>query len=148
MDKHLLDELISVHLQIKQAFAKQSHLSREDVATTMLQCSALGFLLTSKHATVGDVAGHLQLSLSSATQLVERLTKSELVKRKHDPSDRRIIRLSITENGIKELENMQEKMRNKLEKIFSKIPEQDVREYIRIQKSVLTALQEQATEEK
>lgn len=49
--------------------------------------------------TVGDVSKFLNISYPAATKTVNKLTKLNLVKRNHDPVDRRIIRLELTSEG-------------------------------------------------
>ena len=49
---------------------------------------------------MGELAETLGITLSTATQLVERIEKRGLVLREHsDPEDRRIVRLGLTEQG-------------------------------------------------
>jgi DNA-binding MarR family transcriptional regulator len=49
--------------------------------------------------TIGDVADHLLLKHHSAVELVDRAVHAELVERRPDADDRRVVRLSLTGRG-------------------------------------------------
>ncbi len=50
--------------------------------------------------TMGELAEALDVALSTATQLVERIEKRGLARREHsDPDDRRVVRLALTDEG-------------------------------------------------
>jgi DNA-binding MarR family transcriptional regulator len=54
--------------------------------------------------TIGDVAEHLLLHHNSAVGLVDRAEEAGLVRRSTDPRDHRIVRLSLTPRGRRNLE--------------------------------------------
>src|SRR5438045_7920888 len=56
--------------------------------------------------TIGDVAEHLLLQHHSAVGLVDRAERARLVKRRPDPQDHRVVRLSLTSNGHRHLEEL------------------------------------------
>ncbi len=49
--------------------------------------------------TIGEVAGYLMLRHHSAVGLVDRAVRAELVERREDPGDRRVVRLRLTATG-------------------------------------------------
>ncbi len=49
--------------------------------------------------TIGEVAGYLMLRHHSAVGLVDRAVRAELVERREDPGDRRVVRLRLTAAG-------------------------------------------------
>lgn len=56
--------------------------------------------------TIGDVAGYLLLRHHSAVGLVDRAVKAGLVERLEDPSDRRVVRLRLTDLGSRNLKQL------------------------------------------
>jgi DNA-binding MarR family transcriptional regulator len=52
-----------------------------------------------RHATIGELAQHLQIRHNSTVGLVDRLASRGLVHRKHDEADRRVVRLNLTQRG-------------------------------------------------
>lgn len=133
-------ELISTFIQIRQIFSQQPSCSFEKKLATMLQFEALDFI--EKHAgnSMQETAAYLKTSISSTTQLITRLIKLGLVQRTVDKIDRRIVHLELTAEGRKEKERVEELIKAKMAGIFSRIPEQDINELIRIQKNIVTSL--------
>ncbi len=58
--------------------------------------------------TMSAVARELQLSLSSATAVVDKLEEKALVRRERDPQDRRIVNVALTDEGSKLFQLLQE----------------------------------------
>lgn len=62
--------------------------------------NALGREPEERRPTMGELAETLGVTLSTATQIVERIEKRGLVRREHsDSGDRRIVRLGLTDEG-------------------------------------------------
>jgi DNA-binding MarR family transcriptional regulator len=135
-----LDKLIFLSMQISKIMASQSDLSVEERFATMLQFHVLSFLQKSPQANLTAVADYLKSSVSSTTQLIERMCKAGYIQRVQAESDRRSLQLSLTEEGVKQLQYMLERKREKMRKIFSNIPEQDINELIRIQEKLLDSI--------
>lgn len=58
--------------------------------------------------TVGDIADYLCLRHNSAVGLVDRAEQAGLVRRHPDPSDHRVVRLTLTRRGADRLERLTE----------------------------------------
>lgn len=56
--------------------------------------------------TIGDVAEHLQLRHHSVVELVNRAEAAGLVRRSPDPDDQRVVRLALTRDGTRRLEQL------------------------------------------
>jgi len=63
------------------------------------QCRALLFLLGREDATMSALSGGLVISLSAATGIVDRLIKKDLVERYRDETDRRVVRVQLSDTG-------------------------------------------------
>lgn len=77
-------------------------LERGDVACcgiTISQCHALGEVATQEGLTSGELASRLGIDPSAVTRISDALVQQGLVRRKTDPSDRRMVRLVLTEAG-------------------------------------------------
>jgi DNA-binding MarR family transcriptional regulator len=136
-----LEQLCDVMGQLRKLL--EGHESHEERAATLMQFSALNFLQRHHAATVGALAVHLKLSKSSATQLVERLVKAELVERKDDPEDGRIVRLHLSLRGEHQIAFMKKRYIDKISAIFTKVPDKDLRELIRIHTELIKTLQKE-----
>ena len=141
--QYYIEQLFNTFGQLHKFLDAQTQESHDERIATFMQFSALKFLIEKNLSTVGDIAGQLKLSKSSATQLIERLVKAKLVKRMDDQKDRRIVRLTITLAGEREIINLKKKFIAKMSKILSKIPEQDLRELVRIHINLIDTLQKE-----
>ena len=63
------------------------------------QMRALFMLGCRGDLTMHEVAGRLGVAMSTATQLADRLERLGLVERQADATDRRLVRLAVTESG-------------------------------------------------
>lgn len=76
------------------------------------QLQTLSFLKQKENAQMGEIAEYLHIELPSATSLLNKLVALQLVKRQQDDKDRRMVRVALTEEGKKVLEEaMKEKIR-------------------------------------
>lgn len=144
-DNNHMDEFITIVMQIAQFVGKTRQYSPDEQPATALQREALKFLLKVPEATVGDLATEMHISMSSATQLVDRLEKLQFAKKKTDRQDRRIIHVSLTYEGEQELERLSRHLKIMLTKVFSKVPEKDIKELLRINKALLKTLEKEMT---
>lgn len=135
-----LDQLIETMTQLGKLVKQEFTPMQDENSPTLLQILAVRYIYINKKVTIGDLAGNLQLSKSSATQLIERLVTAGLVRRVSDESDRRIIRLELTETGEKDIAAFKAKRIEKVKKIFSQIPVSDIKELIRIHTNIIETL--------
>jgi MarR family transcriptional regulator, organic hydroperoxide resistance regulator len=92
--------------EIQGIFPKLMHyLSVEEIreltglGVTPGQVNALLVLLLKENLTMGELSGEIYMTESAATRLVDRLVKMNLVRRKGDEKDRRIVRVYLTSYG-------------------------------------------------
>ena len=73
----------------------------KDTGLSMSQFGALFQIHRSKICGVSDIGIDLGVSSAAASQMLDRLVQQGLVERVEDPEDRRGKRLSLTEKGMK-----------------------------------------------
>lgn len=127
-----LDRLISLIMQLKRNAAQMHSGSLEDKIGTMLQLHVLFFLERNPHATLGEISQYSCGSLSSTTQLINRLDKAGIVSRETDKKDRRVIRHTLTDEGLTKLHHMKEEHMKHAKKLFSKLNESDIKTLVKI----------------
>jgi len=72
-----------------------------------------------------EVAGCFGIRPSSATSLVNGLVKSGDLSRRHDPRDRRVVHLTLTLRGKKNLQRTRRIMQAKLSGLLSSLSEKE-----------------------
>ena len=140
-----IDKLISLSMQIGKYMMHQTNATFEERAATMLQAHVLSFLEKNPNAKSSEIAKYLNASLSSTTQLIERMHKSNLISRIGDDTDRRVIHHVITAEGKEKMKHMREAKRTRMKKLFEKIDTEDINELIRIQEKIVAGLKEETT---
>lgn len=78
--------------------------AQEDRELVGLDCTApqMGALIALNRAqplTMGELAWELALTESATTRLVDRLVRTNLVRRERDPGDRRVVRVRLSSYG-------------------------------------------------
>jgi DNA-binding MarR family transcriptional regulator len=71
--------------------------------------------------TIGDVAAHLMCKHHSAVELVDRAQAADLVERRVDAHDQRIVRLALTRHGARCLRTLSEQHLDELERLHPRL---------------------------
>lgn len=77
-----------------------------DFNITVPQFSALQILINQGDMTIGELSQKMALACSTITDLIDRMEKSELVVRKKDDKDKRVVRVEVLPNGYDILEKV------------------------------------------
>lgn len=104
----------------------------EDNIPTMLQVQTLKIVKENPLITASELASKLQMSSSALTQMTDRLIKSRFISRKTDSKDRRLILLTLTNNGEKHLASILQRMQKKANQILAPISAQDLQTVVNI----------------
>jgi DNA-binding MarR family transcriptional regulator len=70
-----------------------------DFNITPPQLTALQVLQRNGNITIGELGEKMYLAYSTATDLIDRMERNELVQRIRDSNDRRVVRLQILPKG-------------------------------------------------
>lgn len=133
----LLSEFLSKAVKVRRLIEQTS--SFEDKAITLLQIQALTYIHAHPKTPVGSLADELSMSLSAVAQLTNRLADAGYIQREDSPTDRRIICLSITQEGARQMEVFKKQLEKNHFKVLSAIPENDLKELVRIFTNILEA---------
>ncbi len=79
-------------------------LAKQDL--TQVQLSCIRFVHQHPESSVGMIADGLRVSAAAAAKLIDRLVKKNLLTREEDPHDRRVLKIRLTPEGLKLLENV------------------------------------------
>lgn len=93
--------------------------SCEDLQLTAPQIHAVGWLGRDRMLTMGELARRLCISEKTATGVVDRLVSAGRVQRERDPSDRRLVCVSLTEAGVALSHEIDKHVREMLDRVLS-----------------------------
>ncbi|WP_028962714.1 MarR family winged helix-turn-helix transcriptional regulator [Sulfobacillus thermosulfidooxidans] len=94
---------------------------------TLGQYSLLKLLFDSEPMTVGEIAEELELSLASASAMIDRLVNQKLVIRSRSELDRRVVTVRLSPTGRAQVENLHQHRREFLRQLFLRISEEDLK---------------------
>lgn len=85
------------------------------------QLDALLVLREFGELTMGELCGKMFLACSTATDLIDRMERNDLIERVRDTNDRRVIRLKVLPKGAKVIDQVLEARRDYLATILAEI---------------------------
>lgn len=117
------DRLISLILNTIKMVHEQVLTANKLDPFTYLRLKTLRFIAEKPNSSMREVAEYFSITPPSTTSIIDALTRMGYVKRTYDKADRRIIRLTITKNGEKNLKEGFKEIKNRMEKLLSKLNE-------------------------
>lgn len=128
----ILNQFMQSLMRIRRIAEQSFNAPTKDRNVTLLQNQALLHLKDLPGCTVGELSVKLGLSSSSVAQLIERLINLDVIKKTLDKDDRRIAHLWLTEKGLGQTEAAHSMLAEKVGNVFSQMPEEDLKEVVRI----------------
>ena len=90
-----------------------------DARFTLAQLRALAVVQLRQPITVGSLSAALGMSLASGSALADRLVRADVVRRSHDPDDRRQVLLELTPSGTRFIRRIEQRDRARLRKALA-----------------------------
>ncbi|MDD5679959.1 MAG: MarR family transcriptional regulator [Candidatus Omnitrophica bacterium] len=126
------DRVGSIMSVLMRNFLKQQTDKFYQMKITIPQFAILNFLSTEGEHKMTDMAKFMNVSTAAVTGIIDRLTKSGYVTRKHDPDDRRIVRVKLTDKGIDLVKKSFHQRRQMIIDMFGKISQKEREDYLHI----------------
>jgi DNA-binding MarR family transcriptional regulator len=135
MTKKDFQELTSLFFEMRQAIRANLPRSQAD-PNAWMRCETLRFIDKDERPTMQEIARHLRITAPSATSLVRKLDSLGWIARKPSGSDKRVVRISLTPAGQRELARYRKQSQQTMQKVFSKLPDSDLRHLMRVLRSL------------
>ncbi|MCK4420005.1 MarR family transcriptional regulator [Candidatus Aerophobetes bacterium] len=87
---------------------------------------------TLKSPTMGELGEISNFQLSTLTRVVDRLVERELVAREADASDRRVVRIRITDEGSQIVRKFEMARKKKVKSILMRLTSRERKDLIRV----------------
>jgi len=117
----LSKDLLSLVVEITWRFSTRSLNGQCCGRLSMPEYRTLCLVADQPQCAMKEIAGHLGISKSGATRVVDRLEKNRFVKRMKNPNDGRICCMEITSTGKEMVEALVVENKLRMEKILSHI---------------------------
>lgn len=122
-DQYVAD-VESILRMVNMVIRKRGREILESFNVTPPQLDALNFLKRTS-LTMGELGQKMYLACSTATDLIDRMERNGLIVRERDASDRRVIRLHITERGREVISSVIDARKRYLAEVLASVPEED-----------------------
>ena len=130
-------ELSSLFFSMRQIIRSQLPKGENSDPNEWLRCETLNYIALQKEPTMQDIAAYLRVRASSATSLVNTLSRAGLIKRSAQKDDRRVVRISLTAKGNRVLDGYIKEKTQAMRKVFSKLEEHEVQQLAMILRRLL-----------
>ena len=125
-------QLVDVFFKVARLMKGEMAYSSKLMSLTMVQLQALIFIKRNPHTQMSEVANFFQIELPSATSLINTLVKLGLVQRKSDEKDRRLVRISPTQKGLRLLADAMKVRSEKTKQTLSHLSAEDKKSLLEI----------------
>ncbi|MCM3004953.1 MarR family winged helix-turn-helix transcriptional regulator [Priestia koreensis] len=115
-------QLLRVNREFKQAL---QHMNEH----TAISNSGIGIIFkleNEEKMKMNEIADYLGITLGSATSMIDKLEKHDIVERTRSKEDRRIVSVQLTERGREVLEKIRQYFTDEAKTIFHSLPEDQI----------------------
>ena len=138
-------QLIAKIFTFSRFFKDQMRYQTDLLHLSLLQIQTLLFLHEHPSTQMRDIATCFSIEMPTATNLINKLVREDLVSRQQDKEDRRLVRIMLTGKGKKLLERVMKERNKKLSHLLSYLSSKDKDNLLRII-SLLTDTMEKSYE--
>jgi DNA-binding MarR family transcriptional regulator len=118
----VLDELNQISYRDVQGSLKRWH----EGALSLVHLNLLMLLRAKGTLTMTHLAELLDVSVASATGIVDRLEKKGVIERRRSEEDRRVVEVRVTERGDAIFSAMQAERQDRLNRLLAEISDDDL----------------------
>lgn len=125
-----VEELEELVRHVSNIIRKRGRDILADFDLTPPQLNALQYLQSFGNLTIGELGEKMYLACSTATDLIDRMERNDLVERERDPHDRRVVRLRIKEKGYRMLDEVMTSRKRYLSTVLDQVTDDDKRQIV------------------
>jgi len=134
--KEHAEQLIFLIPAISRVFQIGSPQEILDMDLTLLELCVVRELSCHKELGMSEVGKALSVNLRTLTRIVDKLVKKDLVVRKPNPDDRRVVRISLTPKGNRASYMLEQEKRKRVEAFLRRMTFDERRTLLNIVKTV------------
>ena len=102
----------------------------------------LNLLNDRRSSNMSELAKNLKLTMSATTSIIDKMVEFKLVKRHHSKDDRRIVLITLTENGRMLVSKISKDRLVVIREILSVLSEKEKQLYLRLIKKIYSGLKD------
>jgi DNA-binding MarR family transcriptional regulator len=122
----LVENVIKLEQQVNRFLRQHSPEAWMNLSLTTAQLKSLFFIDNEGITNFTKLAAALGVTSSNVTGIVDRLVEQELVSRKENPEDRRVLLLSVTEKGKTLLSSLRESRVKQISEVLTHLSTEEL----------------------
>ncbi|PLX86232.1 MAG: MarR family transcriptional regulator [Desulfuromonas sp.] len=126
-----IERIARLYPPLMRGMGRLRALVHEGMDLTYNQYKTLLTIADRDACSLGDLARDLEVAMSSASQMVERLVGQGLVEREQDAANRRQVVIRLTPSGRDLIDELQQGILSGYEKVLARLPESDQEDLVR-----------------
>jgi DNA-binding MarR family transcriptional regulator len=142
-DKKNIVQILEAFDNISKIFASMEG----DACISKPELLALESISKDEGLMMSDIGRRLDITLSTATGIIDRLIEKKLVKRERNHGDRRVVRVLLTDKGRKTNEAYQDQKKEIFGMILDVLDPREQEELIMILEKIAVAIKQKTGEE-
>lgn len=134
MEKELIQELIDRYVSVSFRVTKKAEsLVKEQIGNDLTtdQLYILRYVFQRKNCTSSELADVFEVNKSAITAIINRMVDRDLIERSRDQNDRRVVYLTLTEEGDRIFKKTEEKIHCLVESIITKFNEEEILHFMK-----------------
>ncbi|UPA23103.1 MarR family transcriptional regulator [Candidatus Peribacteria bacterium] len=139
-----VDRIINSWMDITRLMRQQMRGMKKDFTVNPVQIHALIIIKEHDALTMKEFADFLHITSPSATSMVNRFVKMKWVKRVADRTNRKLVRLKLTEDGLQCVTTTMKQHTHMMRDLFSLLTVSDQKDFARILGNLHGTLAKQA----
>ena len=128
----LIDQIVGIQDDMARGMAYDRSIPFLATTLTMQQLKTLMILSFQDNLSGHELAGHLGAKLGTVTGIVDRLVQRDLVRRREDPHDRRVRRITLTRNGSQLMDELADSGSGRLRLLLDELDDDTLRDFARV----------------
>ena len=144
--KELIDRYISLSFQVHK---KGEALIKGQISDELTndQHYILRYISQTRECTSSELADAFEVNKSAITAIVNRMADRGLIERTRDENDRRVVYLTLTEEGNSLYQSCQEKIEQLVMSIITQFDQAEIQNFIRTYEKLALTLDKKKQEE-
>jgi len=135
------NEIVEMMFKVSRLMKDEMSYKNKLIHLSILQIQTLIYLNKNKKVSMSDIAGYFNIELPSATSLLNKLYDLKLVERHADEEDRRLVMITLTDDGKILLKQAMCERKKTMEKILLYLSEKERSDLLAILNSLNNKLQ-------
>ena len=146
--RKIVEDITESLYLIKRKIASEMHHLSDEMQLTHPQWIVLHHVRKSKMINMKDLANLLGITSSAATQIVDGLVKKELLLRKRNEGDRRILNIELSGKAISKFDSIKSESFNTLSALFDVLDDGELQDYRDLNNKIASRIPDKRTGQK